>query len=62
MTEITFNSVLQAQQLTDLEQKLTVAKKEMEIASLDNVRTFIIYYNVCKFVHVNGQLNEELIP
>lgn len=44
VTEITFNSVLQAQQLTDLEQKLTVAKKEMEIASLDNVRTFIIYY------------------
>ncbi|XP_075044103.1 leucine zipper protein 2 isoform X2 [Mixophyes fleayi] len=28
--------VSKAQQLTDLEQKLTVAKKEMEIASLDN--------------------------
>ncbi|XP_040184293.1 leucine zipper protein 2 isoform X1 [Rana temporaria] len=28
--------ITRAQQLTDLEQKLTVAKKEMEIASLDN--------------------------
>lgn len=46
-----FSSLLQAQQLTELEQKLAVAKNELEKAALDRVSSHLGAITTCLTAH-----------